>query len=399
MTWPGTRALDGGDQRADGGAQAPVAGAGRQPGQLEGDGGRRAEDVAVRRDDGHGEVAVVDVDGHDRVLPQVIQRCRRGGRSRPARVDVPAAAGRVVADVVAHRARHGLSGDLIAPVANSAGHDRRYRPCGRFARWASGAGSLISSQLSSGCTRIVSLPHGLSFSPSAVRNSRADSHSRRHWSWVSPAAARLFLVRSRAFPPRTTDAVPASSCRSTPASRACSDLRRMVLACRSAGVAYPRVRPALPPAGTASRAPIQPMRACRLDRSARRFCPASRSWSSLVRVIAPAHRDDEAAVSARFRTARDRARPFASSRPSTHRAARSRPASEPRYAPAAHSTASSCAQTRSRARTRAPPGAAATNGAVIGRREAVISPPPARPGRPASKRVHVRYRPPNQGNC
>ena len=72
------------------------------------------------------------------------------------------------------------------------------------------------------------------------------------------------------------------------------------------------------------------MRACRLARSARRFCSASRYWSSLVRVIAPAHRDEDSAVSARFRAARDAAFPFASSRPSAHRAARSRPASDPR---------------------------------------------------------------------
>ena len=58
--------------------------------------------------------------------------------------------------------------------------------------------------------------------------------------------------------------------------------------------------------------------------------PASRTWFSLVRVIAPAHRDDETAVSARFRPARDTAFPFASSRPSPHRAARSLPASDPR---------------------------------------------------------------------
>ena len=93
------------------------------------------------------------------------------------------------------------------------------RPCGRFARRASGAGSLTSSQPSPGCQRIVSFPHTLSFSPSAVKNSRDASHSRRHRAWVSPAAARLFRARSRAFPPRTTDTVPASSrcCTATPA--------------------------------------------------------------------------------------------------------------------------------------------------------------------------------------
>ena len=114
------------------------------------------------------------------------------------------------------------------------------------------------------------------------------------------------------------------------------------MACRSAGVAYPRTRPACPPARTRSRASIFRTRACRVFLSARRFRPASRCWSSLVRVIAPAHRDDDSAVSAFFRRARDPARPFASSRPSAHRAARSRPASDPRCVPTAHSTASSC---------------------------------------------------------
>jgi hypothetical protein len=52
----------GGDQGADGGAQVPVPGARRQPGQGEGDGGRGAQDVAVRRDDRGGEMTVVDVD-------------------------------------------------------------------------------------------------------------------------------------------------------------------------------------------------------------------------------------------------------------------------------------------------------------------------------------------------
>ena len=47
-------------------------------------------------------------------------------------------------------------------------------------------------------------------------------------------------------------------------------------------------------------------------------------------MIAPAHRDDAPAVSARFRAARDAARPFASRRPSAQRAARSAEAKDPR---------------------------------------------------------------------
>ena len=88
------------------------------------------------------------------------------------------------------------------------------------------------------------VPQALSFSPSAVRNSRADSHCARHCSSVRPAAARLPRLRSRPFPPRTTGTVPASRRRSARASLPRRDRSRMALACRSAGVAYPRTRPA-----------------------------------------------------------------------------------------------------------------------------------------------------------
>src|SRR6185437_15942624 len=69
----------GGDKARDRGSQVPVAGGGRQPRQAEGDRGRGAQDVAVRGEDGGVEVAVIDVDGHHRVPPQVIQRCCGGG--------------------------------------------------------------------------------------------------------------------------------------------------------------------------------------------------------------------------------------------------------------------------------------------------------------------------------
>jgi hypothetical protein len=195
-------------------------------------------------------------------------------------------------------------------------------------------GSLTSSQPSSGLNLMVSLPHGLSFSLSAVRNHRAASHCARHSCSVSPAAPRLARLRSRPRPPRVTGTAPAASRRSTRARRAFSDRSRMSLACRSAGVAYPRVRPVLPATGTVSRASILATRARRLACSACRFCPASRTWFSLVRVIAPAQRDDDSPVSARLRHARDAAFPLASSRPSAHRAARSRPANIPRCRPA-----------------------------------------------------------------
>ena len=87
--------------------------------------------------------------------------------------------------------------------------------------------------------------------------------------------------------------------------------------------------------------------------------------SSLVRVSAPAHREDDFAVSACLRTRRDSALPLASSLPSAHRAARSADASEPRCSPASRSTAASASGTRSRVRTRAPAGGATTNGSVI----------------------------------
>ena len=60
-----------------------------------------------------------------------------------------------MADVVADRPRRGLGGHLVPGKGNSL-HVSRYRPCGRFARGASGAGSLISSQPSSGFQRTAS---------------------------------------------------------------------------------------------------------------------------------------------------------------------------------------------------------------------------------------------------
>ena len=56
---------------------------------------------------------------------------------------------------------------------------------------------------------------------------------------------------------------------------------------------------------------------------------------------------------------------------------RNRPG-DPRCRPAAHSTASSCPDTRSRVRTRAPAGAAATNGAATGRSDELTRHDPAR---------------------
>src|SRR6185437_14356744 len=176
-----------------------------------------------------------------------------------------------------------------------------------------------------------------------------------------------------ARPPRTTETMPASSARSTRVSLARSASRRMTLPCRSAGVAYPRTRQRLPPAWTARRPSIRRTLARRLDRSARRFRSARAHWSSLVLVMAPAHRDDDRAVRARLRSLREAAFPFPSRRPSAHRAARSADARDPRYVPTARSTAASSAVTRRRVRTRAPAGAATTNGAAISRSRPLTS--------------------------
>ena len=218
----GAAGLRGGDQGADGGAQVPVAGGGRQPGQVQADGGRGAEDVAVRRDDGGGEVAVVDVDRHHRACPQLVQG-RRGGRGGlPGRVEVPAAAGRVVADVVADRAAGRLGGDLIAAVGEP---DRARQPVAavRPVRQMGQRGGQLDLQ-----PALIGVPADRLVPPAPCPPPRRRSGTAgpiptaaRHWSWVSPAAARLFRLRSSAFPPRTTDTVPASSCRSTRASRAC----------------------------------------------------------------------------------------------------------------------------------------------------------------------------------
>jgi len=51
----------------------PVAGRGWESGQAQADRYRGAENVSARGDDGGREVAVVDVDGRGRVLPQPVQ--------------------------------------------------------------------------------------------------------------------------------------------------------------------------------------------------------------------------------------------------------------------------------------------------------------------------------------
>jgi hypothetical protein len=82
----------------------------------------------------------------------------------------------------------------------------------------------------------------------------------------------------------------------------------------------------------------------------------------LVRVIAPAQRDDDDAVSVRLRSVRP-----SGPGPTAQRRARSLPASLPRCSPTMPSTAASCWLVRSRVCTRAPAGGATTNGAMIER--------------------------------
>ena len=236
-------------------------------------------------------------------LPQVLQRRGGGGRGLPAGVQVPAARCRVEADVVADRAGGGLGGHLV-PAVGELDRARQPVPAVRPVRQgASGAGSLSSSQPSSGlppdrliAPRLVLLPVGGQEQPGRLPLCPPLRLGQPGGGQVAPLA-------QQALPPRTTGTAPASSRRSTRASRAFSACSRMALACRSAGVAYPRTRPASRPPGRRaaprSGGPAPAGWPC----SARRFRSARLHWSSLVRVIAPAHRDDDSAVSARFRAA------------------------------------------------------------------------------------------------
>src|SRR5207247_112238 len=91
---------------------------------------------AVGRDDGDRKVAVVDVDGHGRVLPQLLQGRGGDGRDLPRSVDVPAATRRVVADVVTDRAGGRLGGDLVSAVGKP---DRAGQPVAAAPRGPGGS--------------------------------------------------------------------------------------------------------------------------------------------------------------------------------------------------------------------------------------------------------------------
>src|ERR1700730_3403119 len=94
------------------------------------------------------------------------------------------------------------------------------------------------------------------------------------------------------------------------------------------------------------------------------------SWEALV--IDPAHRDDESAVISRLRAAH---RSLSCKRPSRQRAARSRQASDPRWAPTSPNTFSCAAVTRNRVRIATPDGPGTTNDGLITRRPPTRTPP------------------------
>jgi hypothetical protein len=117
---------------------------------------------------------------------------------------------------------------------------------------------------------------------------------------------------------------------------------------------------------------------------------ASCQESSLVRVIAPAQREELVAVRERLRTRREVARAFASSLPSRHLRARSPFASDPRWVPMATSTEESVSEACSRVRTRAPLGGATAKGSSISRSRRVTVP---------SLPSGVTSRPPGEGRA
>ena len=78
---------------------------------------RRPGRVPVRGHHPPGQVPVIQVHGQDRRLPQARKRGSRRRRGAPARVEVPPAPHRVIADIVTDRTSGRLRSDLTAPVA------------------------------------------------------------------------------------------------------------------------------------------------------------------------------------------------------------------------------------------------------------------------------------------
>jgi hypothetical protein len=91
-----------------------------------------------------------------------------------------------------------------------------------------------------------------------------------------------------------------------------------------------------------------------------------------VRVIAPAHRDDDTAVIARLRSARQARWPSGPSTPQRILPASSLRYTDPKNKPIVLNVVASAAVTFNRVRTRTPAGGAATTGSTI-RRNALVA--------------------------
>ncbi len=197
----------GGDQAADRGPQPPVPGGGGQPGQVQRHRERDAEHVPVRRDDGDGEVAGVDVDRHHRVraaVPPATGRGRAATFHDPSRYQRPEAGSQ--RDVVADRAGGGLGGDLVAPVGEL---DRARQPVpavGPVRQVRERGGELdFQPALVGVATGSSRCPRPCPASPSAVRNRRAASHWPPPLVLGQPGGGQVPRLRSRPRPPRVTD--------------------------------------------------------------------------------------------------------------------------------------------------------------------------------------------------
>ena len=119
---PATMSFRSTDELGDRSPETAVAGAGRQPGQIQPDSDRRSDRVSVRADDPPGEMILVDVDRQHRPGPQIIESCAGTGIALPGGVEIPAPLVRVEADVVPDSAGGGLGGDLVPAVSEG---DRR----------------------------------------------------------------------------------------------------------------------------------------------------------------------------------------------------------------------------------------------------------------------------------
>ena len=187
------------------------------------------------------------------------------GRGAPGRVEVPAVPCRVVADVVADRAGGRLGGDLIAPVGELH-RARQPVPAVRPVRQVRQRGGQLHLQ-----PALVRVPPDRLVPPRLVLLPVGGQEQPGRFPLApplrlgQPRGGKVAALAQQGPPAPHHGHGPASSRRSTAARRALSTCRRTALPCRSAGVAYPRARPSLPPAGTASRASIARIRARRPD--------------------------------------------------------------------------------------------------------------------------------------